>query len=468
MAKLNRKITVPHDTGARTHGGAMAAKIGPVASLRRAVLSTLLFEDQFYENGVEQAERIRELAFKVDPETLAEIAVEARRDHGLRHTPLALLVALCRTGSGIPGLVADTIVKVCTRADQITDLLALYRAVGNVKFSSQLKRGIARALQGFDTYQLSKYASVDGKEFTLRDAMFISHPRSEGDTRMATDFDGLANRKLRQVNTWERSSSAGADMRAEFSRLLSDGKLGYLALLRNIRKMEEVGVPRGLIVDAIKARKGARDVFPTQFYAAACVSKAYADEIQDAMLANIKAGKRLAGKTVVVVDISGSMNNPLAKMSNFTRYDATAILAGSLVAMCDDVAVYATAGNDGHRRHATAKVAATPGFRMIETLKAMNVKLGHGGIFLRQCMDAVYEAEGNVDRVIVLTDEQDTDTNGSPIDARMVGERNYLINVASHRNGIGYRKWTHVDGFTEGTLRWITAYEAETENEYAE
>jgi hypothetical protein len=467
MAKLNRKITVPHNTGVYTHGGAVAAKIGPVASLRRAVLSTLLFENQFYEDGVEQAERIRDLALKVDPETLADLAVEARRDHGLRHVPLLLLVALCRTGSGIPGLVADTIVKVCTRADQVTDLLALYKAEGNAKFSSQLKKGVARAMQGFDTYQLAKYASDREKTFSLRDAMFLSHPRSLDD-RMARDFDGLAKRALRQVNTWESASSAGSDMRGEFTRLLSEGKMGYLALLRNIRGMEEAGVSRGLIVDAIAARKGARNVFPTQFYAASLASPAYADAIQEAMLANIRSRKRLSGKTVVVVDISGSMNSPLASMSRFTRYDATALLAGCLVEMCDDVAVYATAGCDARRKHATAKAAPTPGFRMIQTMRSMNARLGGGGIFLRQCMDAIHESEGDVDRVIVLTDEQDTDTRGAPLDARMMGRRNYLINVASHRNGIGYRKWTHVDGFSEGVLSWIAAYEAETESEHAD
>lgn len=466
MTKLNRMIKESSaNVSPLTHGGAKAAKIGPVASLRRAVLSTLLFEDQFYEDGVEQGRRIRELALKVDPETVSELAIEARKVHGLRHVPLQLLVQLARTGSGIEGLVANTIVEVCTRPDQVTDLLALYRTQGNRKFSAQLKKGVARALQGFDTYQLSKYASGEGRAFSLRDAMFISHPRSLDD-RMSTDFNGLASKSLRQQETWERASSGGSDMRAEFIRLLSEGKLGYLALLRNIRKMEEVGVPRGVIVDAIRARKGARGVFPTQFYAAAQHCPAFSDAIQDAMLANVRSWTRLKGRTVIVGDISGSMEQRLSAKSNLTRYEATGLLMGCLVEMCEDPVVYATAGNDLTRIHATAKVSATPGFRMLDTLRAANRKLGGGGIFLKQCMDYIQGQEGQVDRVIVLTDEQDIDSRNSPLDARMVGVRNYLVNVASEKNGIGYRKWTHVDGFTEGVLKWITAYEAETEDEY--
>jgi 60 kDa SS-A/Ro ribonucleoprotein len=36
----------------------------------------------------------------------------------------------------------------------------------------------------------------------------------------------------------------------------------------------------------------------------------------------------------------------------------------------------------------------------------------------------------------------------------------YLINVASAKNGVGYGKpWCHLDGFSEGVLRFILAYE---------
>lgn len=466
MAKLNRKSSISELGSASaiavTHGGAVASVVGPVASLRRAVMSTLLFEDQFYENGVEQMKRIRDLALEVDPETLAEIAIEARHEHGLRHVPLLLLVQLVKTGAGIPHLVADTIAKVCSRADQLTDFMALYRMEGNRSLSSQMKKGIARALQQFDRYQLSKYASGNGKEFSLRDALFLSHARSLDD-RMSADFDDLANEKLRQVDTWERASSNGTDMKAEFTRLLSEGKLGYLALLRNISRIETLGVARGTVVDALRARRGARHVFPTQFYAAAQASPAYADAIQDAMLANVKSWNRLSGRTVIIADVSGSMGNKLSVNSDYTRYDATALLVGCLVEQCEDPVVYATAGCDWKRQHATMKVSATPGFRMVDTLRATNRELGHGGIFLNQCMRYVRDLEGNVDRVIILTDEQDTDSTRSPLDASIVGRLNYLINVASYRHGIGYKRWTHVDGFSEGVLKWIAAYEAELE-----
>jgi 60 kDa SS-A/Ro ribonucleoprotein len=471
MTRINTKKFVGETVDTEvllTHGGARAVKIGKIAQLRRAVLSTLLFEDQFYEDGASQADRIRELALAVDPETLADLAVEARRDHGLRHVSLLLLVQLMKTGSGIQGLVSDTIVKVCTRADMVTDLLALYSAdKTNKAYSGQLKKGVARALEGFDRYQIAKYASNrGGKAFDLRRAMFISHPRSHDEVAARTLGD-LVQRKLRQEGTWESQTGEARDMSEVFTRLLLDGKLGYLALLRNLRKMSAAGVSKPLIKGAILARSGASGIFPLQYHAAAMEMPEFADVLEEAMLAEIRKGPRLNGRTIIVGDVSGSMQAGLSGKGKYTRYDATALLIGSLVAMCDDPVVYATAGSDSRRQHATTKVTSTAGFGMVDVLRRANATIGQGGIFLTQVMDFIADREQDIERVIVLTDEQDCDIsgNGAPAKAKLLGSRNYLINVGSNENGIGYRRWTHIDGFTDTVIKWIPVYEREIDDE---
>jgi hypothetical protein len=61
------------------------------------------------------------------------------------------------------------------------------------------------------------------------------------------------------------------------------------------------------------------------------------------------------------------------------------------------------------------------------------------------------------DRLIVVTDEQAHDDVGKPNAGKA-----YLINVATYQNGVGYGKnWVHVDGFSEGVLRYIAAVEKE-------
>lgn len=451
---------------AYTHGGSIAAKIGKLAQLRRSVLSTLLFENQFYEDGVSQYKRIRDLALECDAESVAKLAVEARVEHGLRHAPLVLLVALTKTGAGVPGLVADTIEKVVTRPDQAADLLALYFEGGRRPLSAQLKKGLARAIEGFDRYQLAKYANTDGRSVSLRDVVFLSHARSVSDEHGAA-LNDLVNRNLRAEETWEAAASRGADMQETFTRLLSENRLGYTALLRNLNNMERHRVSEKLVKDAILARRGAKGVFPIQFYSAAKANPRFSRVLETAMLENVRAMPKLTGKTVIIGDISGSMTALISAKSKHSRLDATGVLMGALVAMCEDVVVYATAGNDRKREHATQAVAATEGFAMVDTLRSANSTLGHGGIFLRQVMDYVHDKEKTADRVIVLTDEQDCDStaSGNAAKANTFGDRNYLINVASHRHGIGYKSWIHIDGFSDAVLKWIPLFEQEEDKE---
>ena len=60
------------------------------------------------------------------------------------------------------------------------------------------------------------------------------------------------------------------------------------------------------------------------------------------------------------------------------------------------------------------------------------------------------------DRLIVITDEQSHDAVPQP-----VAKAAYMINVASNRNGVGYGRWTHIDGFSESVLRFIHEVESD-------
>lgn len=99
---------------------------------------------------------------------------------------------------------------------------------------------------------------------------------------------------------------------------------------------------------------------------------------------------------------------------------------------------------------------------LVDAIYGMCQPLGGGGIFLNQVMRFLEPKHPNVDRVIVITDEQDCGLAGdSPLEAPAFGRVNYMINVGSFRNGIGYDKdkWVHIDGFSEQVLQYISAYE---------
>src|SRR6476620_35341 len=114
MARLNILRLSNLIPGLRTFEGARAKKISTELQLRRSVLACLLWENQFYEGGVEIAGRIRELVPKVEPKKVAALAVEARSKMKLRHAPLLLVREMARHATHRK-FVAETLEQVIQR-----------------------------------------------------------------------------------------------------------------------------------------------------------------------------------------------------------------------------------------------------------------------------------------------------------------------------------------------------------------
>ena len=90
--------------------------------MRRSVLACLLWEKQFYEDGVEIAGRIAELVPKVAAEKVASLAVEAREKMKLRHAPLLLVREMARHATHRK-YVAETLERVIQRADELAEFV---------------------------------------------------------------------------------------------------------------------------------------------------------------------------------------------------------------------------------------------------------------------------------------------------------------------------------------------------------
>lgn len=153
-----------------THQGGAADKINNYLQLRRSVLSTMLWEDSFYEDGVSVSERIAALIPKVKPQLVSDLAIEARSSFNLRHIPLFICVEMVKHDSHRP-FVADTIYHVIQRADEPGELLSLYWIKGKCPIANQVKKGLARSLTKFNEYSLRKYS---GKDKTIKLRMFYS------------------------------------------------------------------------------------------------------------------------------------------------------------------------------------------------------------------------------------------------------------------------------------------------------
>ena len=434
-----------------THEGGRAVRITSEQQLRRSVLSCLLFEREFYEDGQAIADRIVATAKLVSPAKVAALAREARGQFNLRHVPLLLLSVLAETAQG--SLVSDAIADVCQRADEPGELLAIHaKRLGKpIKqaMTHAMRKGIGRALSRFDEYQLGKYNR--DAQVKLRDVLFLSHAKPANDDQ-ADLWRRLALKRLATPDTWEVELSAGVDKRETFERLIREGKLGYLALLRNLRSMMSAGCDPGLVRDAIVARKGAHRILPFRYVAAARACPQMEPAIDQALSKAISEMAPLSGRTVVLVDVSASMDEKLSAKSDLTRMDAAAALASVIHG---DLRVFTFSAGGIMRwgdRQTKPVLVEVPPRRGMAGIDAVIKSQEHGGTLLGKAI-----AEANAiphDRLIVITDEQSSD----PVPASMA-ERAYMINVASARNGVGYGPWVHIDGFSEAVLRFIVEHE---------
>ena len=436
MARINGlNLNIPWLKGPRTHEGAPAKHVSPELQLRRSVLACMLWEDQFYEDGVAIAGRIRELVAKVPAEKVAALAIEAREKMKLRHAPLLLVREMARLATH-RHLVAETLTRVIQRADELTEFVAIYWSEGKQPLSAQVKKGLAAAFTRFDEYALAKYNRATPVK--LRDVLFLSHAKPV-DAAQAALWKRLVEGELATPDTWEVALSSGADKREAWERLLSENKLGALALLRNLRNMAEAKVSEQAIRDGLARMKTER-ALPFRFIAAARYAPQWEPELEKAMFRALEGQSKLHGKTVLLVDVSGSMDVQLSRRSEMRRNDAAYGLAVLLREIAENVSIYTFSDR-------LVRVPSRQGFALRD---ALNASQPHNGTYLGQALKGIDE---KYDRLIVITDEQSHDPVPNP------KARGYMLNVASYQNGVGYGSWMHIDGWSDSVIEYIRAAE---------
>jgi hypothetical protein len=424
-----------------THAGALVVSGNSKQLLRRTVMSCLLWEDSFYENGVSVVTRITDLIPQVSPADVYEIAVGARTKYNLRHVPLLI----AKISAGIDthkSMVADLLENIIRRPDELAEFLALYWAEGRCPISNQVKKGLANAFLKFDEYQLAKYNR--DKDIKLKDVMFLVHPKPTNNDQEAL-FTRLVNDELKTPDTWEVNLSVkGADKKEVWTEMLSNNKLGGMALIRNLRNMEEAGVSLSIVKKALVEARSNK-MFPYRFIAAAQEALRYESELETMMFKNLEDIDKLPGKTVLLVDVSISMvHATISKRSKMTRQDAACGLAMMVREICEDVEIYAFESNVHH-------IPSRRGFALRDKLKSYT-----GGTYIGKAVEHVKAAESDMNRLIIITDEQTSDNVGNPLK----GTTGYVLNVASYTNGIGYRNgWTTIDGWSEASLTYIQEIE---------
>jgi 60 kDa SS-A/Ro ribonucleoprotein len=207
--------------------------------------------------------------------------------------------------------------------------------------------------------------------------------------------------------------------------------------------MKDAGVDEEAVTHALSAMKTER-VLPFRFLAAARYAPQWEEALEQAMYRSVAGREKLAGRTVLLIDTSGSMDAPLARRSEMLRMDAACGLAVLLREVCDAVEVYSFSD----------KLVRVPSRRGFALRDAIVSSQPHAGTQLGHALSRLREA---CDRIIVITDEQSHDRVPAP------HGRGYVINVASARNGVGYGAWTHIDGWSEAVVDYIRSLETDAD-----
>jgi len=429
-----------------THEGGEGFLLSPLEQLQRTVMSCMLWENNFYEDGQSVADRIVEYAGKVTRDELIVTAITARNNMHLRHVPLLLLSVLADKHRG-SGDVAEAFPHVIQRADELAEFLAVYtnykkQPIGDC-ITHGIRKGLANAIHNFNAYNLAKYNRAGS--FKLRDVIRLAHPRAT-DKQEADTFSAILKGTLKSPDTWEVALSSGKDKKETFERLLREGQLGYLALLRNLRGMTNAGVDTVLINKAILARKGAERVLPFRYVAAWRAAPQFSYALNQAMLDALQDMPAWEGLTAILVDVSGSMEAPLSAKSDLSRMDAAAALAilvpGKSVIYTFSMSCVRV--GDVHLRNDRGLAEIEPIIR----------SQGHGGTYLSQALETL-RRQGPFHRLVLITDEQ-----ASWGDYPAIARHSYCINVGVYKNGIGYGEgWVHINGWSEHVLRFIAEHE---------
>lgn len=433
MARTNTPV---RSSQLRTHEGAISSRINPKEQLRRTLLACLLWERSFYEDGVSVAERIAASAGRCSPEFISGLAKEARNEYRLRHAPLWLVMSLLRRGGSTAG---QTLTDVIQRPDEITEALAMYWRDGRIPLSKQLKVGLANAFNKFDEYQFAKYNR--NSEIKLKDVLFMVHPKPK-DADQQKIFDRIVKDDLAIPETWEVKLSSGQNKVEVFTDLIKRKKLGHMALLRNLRNMD--GVDEDLINQSIIEGAKHSKVLPFRYLSAAKAAPRFEESLDIAMQSSMSEMPKLKGTTVLLVDVSLSMNNMLSDRSTLNRLDAAAALAVLVREISEDCVLFAFS-------HQLQDLPSRRGMSLIDAIRntnRSNTRLGKSVTELHTFRKSEY------DRVIIITDEQSRDQVPAP------KGKGYILNVASYQNGIGYGTYTHITGWSEQSIRYIQEIES--------
>lgn len=397
MAKFNQANTIKITNKSGHVAYSMTAK----SKLITQVLTSFFNESKFYGDNSDDMQNTIKQVIKTDAAFVSKLAVFARREFNMRSVAHALTAYLAHEPEG-KSFVRSTVKGVSLRGDDVTEIMSFYLATFGKPIPNALKKGIADVLTGFDEYALAKYKG-EGKAVKMRDLLCLCRPTPRNDEQSALWKRCLENR-LETPLTWETELSANGNNRETWEKLIESGKVGYMALLRNLRNIIQAN-PINIekvyqLIENPEAVKRSRQL-PFRFLSAyksisQIAGSRALDAIESAVIASTENMPKLRGTTVIAVDVSGSMSSAVSAKSDVKCYEI-GVLLGLIANRISDNAIFYTFNHD-IQKHALSR-------RTDILYSACRFNVG-GGTDMSLPFQKMISDKIHADRIIILSDNE--------------------------------------------------------------
>lgn len=399
MAKFNAKDSIKTENLC----GHEAYKMKDKDKLVTQVLTSLFNEDKFYgDNSIDILNTIDKVV-EVDPRFIANLCIYARKEMHIRTISHVLLAALAKSNVGKP-YVRKTMDKAIERVDDMTETLAYYINTYGKPIPNSMKKGIADKLLTFDEYQLAKYNRNNSVK--LKDLLCLVHPKVKNEDQNNM-FKRLLEDKLETPITWETQLSSRGNKKEVWEELIEGNRLGYMAMLRNLRNIIKSDVSNIDKVYDFLANEGnvlRNKLLPFRYYSAYSTlnneglgtSKIF-DALEIAIKHSTKNINKLSGKTLISADVSGSMNNYISRKSDVTCAEIALVMMSIANYICEET-ITTTFDTKLYKKNLSTKNGIIA--------NANSIHVNGGGTDISLPIKHLLKNKIFVDRIIILSDNE--------------------------------------------------------------
>lgn len=449
MATLN--ATTKGRMKATNKSGHAAYKLDDRTKIVTMALTSMLSEPKYYGDNTDELLQLAESMCKSgDGEFVAKLAVWARTKGNLRSASHALMAVVARNcgGSYFVRIAARKIARM--RGDDGTEMIAAFIALYGKPISHALLRGVKDALEFASPYSVAKYQSRN-RSLTMRDTLRLTHPNAF-DNETVVAMGECIEGTLAFPKSWETELSARGNTKEVWDELISEGKVPFMAALRNLRNMLKCGANVDPVLNMLSDRDAVSKSrqLPFRFYSAyrelfnnGLATTKVVRALDMALTHACRNADRLPGKTAILIDTSGSMGSKLSCKSTVTCNEVAAVLGAMVTRISDDAAVI---GFDG-----SARIIPMMGMSVLSDVKMVPK---HGGwTNMAAGFDCLMNTTFDADRVIVLSDYEVNGHNWSG------GKKAIQSKMDQYRHKVGHPVWCHaIDIQGYGTQQFIGKY----------